>query len=167
MWGFDIRTFRLNFDWVNFKILSFINQFFSVVKAVRNNDGYRVGNFSFNLLWPVIKKILQLSPWPVHLSSMKFCKVKGLSTEHQYPQYIILCLENKFRNNKFAASLVIPTYISHLSAAGIDKEENLFARAVVFWVFFRLVCCVSGLSVTPASVQLLPVGGLEMLSFNL
>lgn len=97
---------------------------------------------------------------------MKFCKVKGLSTEHQYPQCIILYLENKFRNNKFAASLVIPTYISHLSGAGIDKEENLFARAVVFLVFFQVgLLCFR--AVIPAWVQLLPVGGLEMQSFNL
>lgn len=77
---------------------------------------------------------------------------------------------NKFRNNKFAASMVIPTYICHLSGAGIDKKIKYIASAatVLFscLVLFRSVVLKLSL-MSSSAIQLLPVGGLEMLIFNL
>lgn len=77
---------------------------------------------------------------------------------------------NKFRNNKFAASMVIPTYICHLSGAGIDKKRKYIASAatVLFscLVLFRSVVLKLSL-MSSSAIQLLPVGGLEMLIFNL
>lgn len=67
--------------------------------------------------------------------------------------------------------MVIPTYICHLSGAGIDKKKKKYiasAATVLFscLVLFRSVVLKLSL-MSSSAIQLLPVGGLEMLIFNL
>lgn len=81
-----------------------------------------------------------------------------------------LYLENKVRNNNFAASLLIQlTSVIYQELELIKKKTRCERRDCVVLLFgFGFVCSiVLRLSLISSAIQLLPVGGSEMLIFNL